>query len=270
MGGNCAFNPTLRTSWSEGAKRRRGAFKGSGRTRLSSRSGWWLHPAAFQEIPFLHLSAMTYYTHNGEAVSSNTSFTENWVLTPLRQTQTWQPGPWLKVGASGRSTGSLFLPAPAVWGYDSPWGSLTGGFSNPCSTGSHGPFRWWIFLGCNTWIVRPLYRPQPSQGHLLKWFTSNGRSDDIVLWACYFCGKLLTPTKHVSWLLPHSHELTVCGTRSRVEGVACFNRNSAFCARGAQARRSAVKLRSDNTGWTSLLEDVSTEASLLATWGILL
>lgn len=112
-GGKWCFKPCTEMGCREGARgtKKEYSLRGPGEHGFSPASADGYIPLHFTEIPFLHLSAMTYYIHNGEAVSSNMSFTENGVLTPLRQGWTRQNRPLAQCW-HGRGRGAWRLPLP--------------------------------------------------------------------------------------------------------------------------------------------------------------
>lgn len=117
-GGKWCFPPCTEMGCREGARatEKEYSLRGPGGHGFSPASADGYIPLHFTEIPLLHLSAMTYYIHNGEAVSSNMSFTENGALTPRRQGWTRQSRPLAQCwhGRGGGHGGSPSRPASAL------------------------------------------------------------------------------------------------------------------------------------------------------------
>ena len=136
---------------------------------------------------------MTDYIHNGEAVSSNMSFTENWALTPLRQRWTWQNGLWAQLQGC-----KLSLPSfPSCLGDIIPYrGFWLGPLLIHRAHVSVSPSDCRFFSGGSDLnLLWTLYHPQSPARLSLKWLANKGRADAILYWARLFLWKTFNTIK---------------------------------------------------------------------------
>ena len=118
---------------------------------------------------------MTDYIHNDETVSSNMPFTENWALTPLRQSRTSQNRLPAQCRGKRALPPILLQRSGDIISYRGLW---LGAVLTHIALVSVSPLD--FSGGSDLNLLWTLYYPQPPAGLSLKWLANKGIADEIL------------------------------------------------------------------------------------------